>query len=105
MSDQESPTPEAETTEQIEQPIEISRRSGWSGFFIFLGVAGIVMAFIGIKNYVSDDQAESKLPSVVFIISGVMCAIQSFFFSFLIDVFTDIRWFLKDLAEKDKTSD
>jgi hypothetical protein len=97
MSDQES------GSGQIEQPIKISRRSGWSDFFVFLGVLVVLATGVILVFCITDStQLNSSDMSffVTLIIVGVAVSIQSFFFAFLINVLTDIRWFLKKLADK-----
>jgi hypothetical protein len=97
MSNQES------GTREIEQPIKISRRSGWSDFFIFLGVLVVLATGVILVFCITDSsQLNSSDMSffVTLIIVGVAVSIQSFFFAFLINVFTDIRWFLKELKDK-----
>jgi len=34
------------------------------------------------------------------LVAGIAFGLQAFFFAFLVDVFTDIRWFLKRLVDK-----
>jgi hypothetical protein len=77
-------------------------RSGWSGFFIFLGCVGILIAGISILVALSSDSTEQTNISVALIIVGIAGAIQSFFLSFLINVFTDMRWLLSQIAGKQK---
>src|SRR5665213_1483366 len=74
----------------------IERRSWWSGFFIFLGIIGLIITGVSGFSYLN---AESS-SSITLVIVGIITTIQSFFFAFLINVFTDIRWFLSQIAEK-----
>ncbi|HEY1718842.1 MAG TPA: hypothetical protein VGH42_11210 [Verrucomicrobiae bacterium] len=102
MSDQEPPLLKTQTTGQIEEPIKISRRSGWSGFFIFLGILAVLATGVSIIACIMDVQSDSSEVSfdVTLIIVFIAVSIQSFFFAFLINVLTDIRWFLKELTDK-----
>jgi hypothetical protein len=69
---------------------EITRRSGWSGVLIFIGVLSLVGGILGAVIGTS----------AMILVLGLVGAIQAFFFAFLVDVFTDIRWFLKKLVER-----
>jgi hypothetical protein len=91
------PRPTIEGTQNFYIP-----RSGWSGFFIFLGCIGILVAGISIIVCINADYEQTKASSITLIIAGFIVAIQSFFLSFLINVFTDIRWFLSQMVEKQK---
>jgi len=65
----------------------IERRSDWGTFLRVVGVInllGSVVGFLG-KGWIG----------LIF----VGLAIQSFLFAFLVDVFTDIRWFIKKVAD------
>ena len=59
----------------------------------------MILAGVGTFLYFN---SESTSSSIILLIVGLITAIQSFFFSFLINVFTDIRWFLSQIAEKQK---
>ena len=90
------------------EAITISRRvkrcSRWATLFAAFGVLGICTAIAG--GYVFHSIQESQ--GVLLVVSGAIVAVQSFFISFLIGVFTDIRWLLSrllvDYAEN-KTSE
>ena len=77
----------------------IERRSGWSLCLKIIGsicLAGGVIAFLfTLGNGSGNRSAAGFVPLFI----GVGGCIQSFFCAFLIDVFTDIRWFLKKLVD------
>jgi len=77
----------------------ITRRSGWSQFLQAVGLISILGGIIGFaaewRHFWKDDSPNA----LIFLVIGAAGAIQSFFFAFLIDVFTDIRWFLKKLVD------
>jgi hypothetical protein len=88
------PPPQKETKVAAPEVIEeynIDRRSGWSGGLNGLGLFCIFLFFMGIVF--------SKQFGPTLLIVGAAGALQCFFFAFLINVFTDIRWFLKKIAE------
>jgi hypothetical protein len=106
MSDIQPYIPSAESPKEEFQPeasIKIYRRSDWCKFFIFLGVISLIIAGIGVFMFLNSYDG-NKGESIIVIISGIVSSIQSFFISFLINVFTDIRWFLKELVEKNKSN-
>jgi len=78
-----------------EEEIKIKRRSKWSSIQRILGLfligLGLVLVIVSFLNFGSMD----------FVISGTMIflGVQSLFISFLIDVFTDIRWYLSKVTE------
>ena len=93
------PPPQKETkaaTPQVIDEYNIDRRSGWSGGLTALGLFSILLFFIGIVCF-NDRTAAPFAPTLLIV--GAVGALQCFFFAFLVDVFTDIRWFLKKIAE------
>ena len=86
--------------------LHITRRSSWSTFFFICGLINLVVFFVCLFSFLnsiltlekspSSDVTQMLFTSYTFIYSVVSlaAAIQSFFMGFLIDVFTDIRWFL-----------
>ena len=66
----------------------VPRRSGWS---VLLFAIGIFSLIVGLLVCLFD-------PVVGFL--GLVVGFQSLVGSFLIDVFTDIRWFLKQLVDQ-----
>ena len=70
-------------------------RSGWAAFFLFLGFLSLFAAFV-IWFDVADGVGSA--------LTGWIClaaALQMFFASFLVNVFTDIRWYLRALVMRD----
>lgn len=75
----------------------ITRRSGWADFLTAIGVLGLIVGFVvGILIVMG---AEGSDLWVVFVV-GVAGGLQAMFLAFLVNVFTDIRWFLKQLVDK-----
>ncbi|MBM3877835.1 MAG: DUF4339 domain-containing protein [Verrucomicrobia bacterium] len=72
----------------------IERRSGWA---TFLRVVGCVNILVGLIGFVASD--DNRIGGILLAI-GLVGVIQSFFFAFLVDVFTDIRWFVKKIADE-----
>jgi len=72
----------------------IERRSGWA---TFLRVVGCVNILVGLIGFVASD--DKRLGGILLAI-GLVGVIQSFLFAFLVDVFTDIRWFVKKIADE-----
>lgn len=79
--------------------MNISRRSAWAMLLRVLGslflIAGLGLALIFIRPHATPQN---------FLFAGSVAAagIQFFFFAFLVDVFTDIRWFLKEMSERER---
>ena len=66
---------------------------------IILIIFGILLVVGGIISMVAlEDRSGGWVYTVVLIGSGIQC----FFCSFMVGVFTDIRWYLKKLVEKTK---
>ena len=76
------------------EDIPITRRSSWGDVLKLLGGAslliGVILLVVGL-NYNKPEQAFAAL--TLFVAAAVNC----FFFAFLVDVFTDIRWYLCQL--------
>ena len=78
-----------------EDEIKIKRRSKWSSIQrilgLFLIVLGLILFIVSLTVGRNMD----------FVISGtlIFIGVQSLFISFLIDVFTDIRWYLSKVTE------
>lgn len=77
----------------------LTRRSEWSGFLNVMGVLCLVGGVGGCA--VSSGVGEHlTAASWMILVAGIAFGLQAFFFAFLVDVFTDIRWFLKRLVDK-----
>jgi len=70
--------------------------SGWSIIFYIFGVIGGMASVI---NLIALSNEEATLAQ--FAIS-VAVTLQMFFAGFIVDVLTDIRWYLKTLVKRDK---
>ena len=64
---------------------EVPRRSAWSGLQFFCGFICIIAGCIFLSK-------NEGITGIAFIAIGV----QAFFVGYLINVFTDIRWFLQE---------
>lgn len=80
-------------------PAPITRRSGWSLFLVIVGSSSLMAAMVGAPL-----THENGGPGGLVFVCGVVGAIQAFLFAFLVDVFTDIRWFLKQLVDRSTDS-
>jgi len=58
---------------------------------------GCVNILVGLIGFVASD--DNRIGGILLAI-GLVGVIQSFFFAFLVDVFTDIRWFVKKIADE-----
>ena len=77
---------------QAESVPEITRRSPWAVVWIILAllcfVMGVMVALITLTP--------------LFFLGSLFAGIQCLFLAFLTDVLTDIRWFLKQLTERNE---
>jgi hypothetical protein len=91
------PSAHLSTQALIARPKEhIDRRSGWTIFLRLLAGISLLVSLLG--------GITSSGGIIVFAV-GLVGAIQSLFFAFLVDVFTDIRWFLKKIADEKSSDD
>lgn len=74
--------------------IEITRRSGWSDALAILGVLNLLGALILLLIALNADK--SGLGFEAFVLFAAI-AVNCFLFAFLVNVFTDIRWYLRQL--------
>ena len=76
----------------------VERRSGWA---VLQCVCGTLCLVIGLFVLASDNVKDAeKIYAILFLAAGV----QAFFIAFLINVFTDIRWFLQENLKAQKES-
>ncbi len=93
------PPPQKETKVAAPEVIDehnIDRRSVWGEVLTIFGGMLAVIFFIGLVCLFPEN---TRPAAPALLIVGAAGALQCFFFSFLVDVFTDIRWFLKKIAE------
>ena len=78
-----------------EDEIKIKRRSKWSSIQRILG---LFLIGLGLILFILSLTVGRNMD---FVISGtlIFIGVQSLFISFLIDVFTDIRWYLSKVTE------
>ncbi|HOR78953.1 MAG TPA: hypothetical protein PLG04_09200, partial [Anaerolineaceae bacterium] len=83
--------------------VDVQRYSSWSGLFNVIGVLCILIGFagflIGFIGFINESETTPRL-AFIFLISGFGAGLQAFFFAFIIDVFTDIRWLLALIYNK-----
>ncbi len=100
-----------ELQEGRERPVEpIKRRSGWTEFLRVLGIISILVGLLGlfllvISIFMSSNDNQSNQAGFILLIVGTVGAVQSFLFAFLVDVFTDTRWFIKKIADERSRGD
>ena len=75
-----------------EDEIKIKRRSIWSSIQRILG---LFLVILGVLSLIFGDNIFERITAGTILFIGV----QSLFISFLIDVFTDIRWYLSKVTE------
>ena len=73
-------------------------RSGWSSFFAVVGAISILGGLILGLLRAATDEASGLLVCV----GGIILGIQCLFLAFLVDVFTDIRGYLRKLAHQSR---
>jgi hypothetical protein len=93
------PPPKKETKVEAPKVIDeynIQKRPEWADASKFFRAISLLLIFLSVVCVFSEKTA---MAAPAFFIVGAVGALQCFFFSFLVDVFTDIRWFLKKIAE------
>tara|TARA_Y100000287_G_C13968709_1_gene232315 strand:+ start:269 stop:562 length:294 start_codon:yes stop_codon:yes gene_type:complete len=75
-----------------EEEIKISRRSMWSSI---QRIVGLVLVILGLLLLFLVDSMYERFTAGTIVFIGI----QSLFISFLIDVFTDVRWYLSKINE------
>ena len=76
------------------------RRSGWSTFFTWIG-CGLLVVGVAFFVFALGAPGRDQGPFLTVAIVGLAGSLQSLFFGFVINVFTDIRWYLQKIANKD----
>jgi hypothetical protein len=82
------------------KPLEITRRSGWSSFMKVIGWLCVVLGSIGLGASMALNGGTSEKTTILI---AIAIGIQSLFLAFVIDVITDIRWFLKEISFNSKS--
>ncbi len=91
-------TPAEILKETIQLPV-VEQRSGWATFFRVTGMVTFLIGFAGCVIGVTRGGGEGENTGLILFAIGLACLLQSFVFAFLIDVLTDIRFFLRKLAD------
>ena len=86
-------------TDPFEALVE-QRRSGWSFTFTMIGWI-LIIAGVACGVFYFDARGDTKSSLLTGAIAGIAGGLQALLFGFLIDVFTDIRWYLAKIANKD----
>jgi len=76
------------------------RRSDWSLVFTFIGCALLVLGLFA-SIILVDELKRHRDANPIVVIACFSGSLQAFLFGFLINVFTDIRWYLQKIANKD----
>lgn len=79
------------------ESVDVERRSAWGALWSTLGVICLI---IGIGGFILGLLNDEPGPAFIFLVSGCVAGLQAFFFAFLINVFTDIRWVLTLIYRK-----
>ena len=79
--------------------VKFEQQSGWATFLCVLGFILLLLSVVLFLLWMSN---EMKGNEYIFGIVSLVSGINSFFIAFLVDVFTDIRWFLKLMVDKNK---
>ena len=77
----------------------IERRSGWSSLLKVIGCICLGVGVIAFLSTLGNGSGDRSTVAFIPLLIGVGGFIQLLFFAFLLDVFTDIRWFLKKLVD------
>jgi len=86
----------------IETVLTIQRRSDWSWALRFLGAISFSAALCLLAAASTSALPDHLRPSIPFIVVAcVVAGVQALLFAFLVDVFTDIRWFLQKISDRD----
>ena len=79
----------------------VKNRSDWSVVLGFFGALGLVTIIVGILIILSAPyERVTVLEGIITIVSGVVSALNCFLAAFIVNVFTDMRDYLKYIAEK-----
>jgi hypothetical protein len=70
-----------------------ARTSGWADFLRVLAAFGLISGTIGGAVAILGD-GPSQIQGFTWCIVGIVSCVQVFFMAFLVDVFTEIRWYL-----------
>ena len=97
MASSSSASKQQKAGKSLSEPID--GHSSWATIFRFIGGLCILIGTVGLVALVKSGNNSANESVLILIIVGFAGAIQSFFLAFLIEVFTDIRGFLKKIAE------
>ena len=86
-----------DTGKEISDDSLVSRRSRWSTLFNVIGVVLIIIGVVFFIAIFNDYRGEEKYIAPT--LACISLGLNSLLFGFLINVFTDIRWFLQKIAK------
>lgn len=75
------------------------RESGWGSVFLACGILGLMAGAFGVFMIVMEEQI-----GVTVAIVGLLAGLQSFFVAFLINLLTDMRWYLAKINAAQKNN-
>lgn len=84
-----------------EVEIVAARRSNWSVTLMVFGIGCIAVGLIGAAKLKSDYPALGLRETLLLAFAGIAAGVQYFLLAFLVDVLTDIRWFLQERHRRD----
>ncbi|MDA7680920.1 hypothetical protein N8603_00895 [Verrucomicrobiales bacterium] len=79
-----------------EKEAESPASSGWAILFKIFGALGIIPTFIFLVNAIDEEEGFANFAICLAV------SLQMFFAGFVIDVLTDMRWYLKKMANNHK---
>ena len=85
----------------IRQQIAPPQSSGWATVHRILAVICLLMVVLGVITFFNADSKTEEAGAGALIKNGMIAASALFFMAFLIDVLTDMRHYLKTIAEKE----
>lgn len=77
------------------------RRSKWSSTFTIIGWILLVGGLLCVFSFLFSESDETASSLLTGAIAGIAGGLHALLFGFLINVFTDIRWYLAKIANKD----
>ena len=73
------------------------RKSAWANFLRVVAAFPLVAGMVGCGLVLSEEGSRST--AVIIAASGLGASIQFLFLAFVVDVFTDIRWYISRLPQ------
>lgn len=100
-SEQKKKTKEHETPVKMWGTKSEAEESGWVTFWRAIGAINLGLGVISFVVLIKENPANAKETlSLTLAIYGIAGGVLSYFFAFLVTIFTDIRDYLKQIAER-----